>query len=97
MDGDLDCLARGGHVISGSSMVSKTRGSSVENYIGSSSKVFLIVCPTSVLRTWEQEVQTWGSFRVGIYHGAQREAVMAKAEAVDLEVLNLSLNSLPHD
>ncbi|CAM6043473.1 unnamed protein product [Sphagnum compactum] len=87
MDGDLDCLARGGHVISGSSMVSKTRGSGVENYVGSSSKVFLIVCPTSVLRNWEQEFQAWGSFRVGIYHGAQREAVMAKAEAGDLEVV----------
>ncbi|CAK9268884.1 unnamed protein product [Sphagnum jensenii] len=87
MDGDLDCLARGGHVISGSSMVSKTRGSGVENYVGSSSKVFLIVCPTSVLRNWEQEFQAWGSFRVGIYHGAQRETVMAKAEAGDLEVV----------
>ncbi|CAK9218070.1 unnamed protein product [Sphagnum troendelagicum] len=87
MDGDLDCLARGCHVISGSSMVSKTRGSGVENYVGSSSKVFLIVCPTSVLRNWEQEFQAWGSFRVGIYHGAQRETVMAKAEAGDLEVV----------
>ncbi|CAM6068482.1 unnamed protein product [Sphagnum tenellum] len=87
MDGDLDCLARGGHVISGSSIVSKTRGSGVENYVGSSSKVFLIVCPTSVLRNWEQEFQAWGSFRVGIYHGAQRETVMAKAEAGDLEVV----------
>jgi SNF2 family DNA or RNA helicase len=87
MHGDLDCLARGGHVISGSSMVSKTRGSGVENYVGSSSKVFLIVCPTSVLRNWEQEFEAWGSFRVGIYHGAQREVVMAKAEAGDLEVV----------
>jgi SNF2 family DNA or RNA helicase len=78
-------------------MVSKTRGSGVENYIGSSSKKFLIVCPTSVLKNWEQEFQAWGSFRVGIYHGAQREEVMATAKAGDLEVLNLSLNLLPHD
>ena len=49
-------------------------------------KVFLILCPTSVLRNWQQEFEAWGAFRVGIYHGVQRDAVMAKVEAGDLEV-----------
>lgn len=50
------------------------------------SKVFLILCPTSVLQNWEQEFQAWGSFRVGIYHGANRDAILDKVHAHELEV-----------
>ncbi|KAG0630503.1 hypothetical protein M758_1G182900 [Ceratodon purpureus] len=50
-------------------------------------KVFLILCPTSVLQNWEQEFQAWGSFRVGIYHGANRDAILDKVQANELEVL----------
>lgn len=49
-------------------------------------KVFLILCPTSVLQNWEQEFQAWGSFRVGIYHGANRDAILDKVQANELEV-----------
>lgn len=49
-------------------------------------KVFLILCPTSVLQNWEQEFQAWGSFRVGIYHGPNRDAVLDKVQANELEV-----------
>lgn len=50
-------------------------------------KMFLILCPTSVLQNWEQEFQAWGSFRVGIYHGANRDAILDKVQANELEVL----------
>jgi SNF2 family DNA or RNA helicase len=49
-------------------------------------KMFLILCPTSVLQNWEQEFQAWGSFRVGIYHGANRDAILDKVQANELEV-----------
>lgn len=49
-------------------------------------KMFLILCPTSVLQNWEQEFQAWGSFRVGIYHGANKDAVLDKVLANELEV-----------
>lgn len=50
-------------------------------------EVFLILCPTSVLQNWEQEFQAWGSFKVGIYHGVNRDAIMKKVQADELEVL----------
>lgn len=53
---------------------------------GPSLKVFLILCPTSVLQNWEQEFQAWGSFRVGIYHGVNRDLVLDKVLANELEV-----------
>lgn len=51
------------------------------------SKVFLILSPTSVLQNWEQEFQAWGSFRVGIYHGANRDGILDKVHAHELEVV----------
>lgn len=57
-------------------------------------KVFLILCPTSVIQNWEQEFQAWGNFKIGIFHGANRDTVLSKIEANDLEVLALLLESI---
>lgn len=57
-------------------------------------KVFLILCPTSVIQNWEQEFQAWGNFKIGIFHGANRDTVLSKIEANHLEVLALLLESI---
>lgn len=57
-------------------------------------KVFLILCPTSVIQNWEQEFQAWGNFKIGIFHGVNRDTVLSKIEANDLEVLALLLESI---
>lgn len=56
-------------------------------------KVFLILCPTSVIQNWEQEFQAWGNFKIGIFHGVNRDTVLSKIEANDLEVLALPFES----
>ncbi|KAJ3289583.1 hypothetical protein HDU79_003937 [Rhizoclosmatium sp. JEL0117] len=46
----------------------------------------LIVCPTSVIYNWERELDTWGYFSTGIFHGTMRKETLAKAVAGLLEV-----------
>ena len=41
--------------------------------------VFLIVCPLSVLRNWQEEFQTWGYFVVGKYYKKQKEQTIQLA------------------
>ena len=36
----------------------------------------LIVGPSSVLGNWQRELQTWGAFRVAVYHGANRKLAL---------------------
>ncbi|KAL3697794.1 hypothetical protein R1sor_011870 [Riccia sorocarpa] len=50
-------------------------------------KVVLIICPTSVLQNWDQEIEAWGDFRVGTYFGAQREAVLGRINAKEVEIV----------
>ncbi|KAJ3050208.1 DNA excision repair protein ERCC-6-like 2, partial [Rhizoclosmatium hyalinum] len=46
----------------------------------------LIVCPTSVIYNWERELDTWGYFSTGIFHGTMRKETLAKAVVGLLEV-----------
>lgn len=50
-------------------------------------KVVLIICPTSVVQNWEQEFHAWGEFQVGICHGLQRETVLARVVAKEVEIV----------
>ncbi|BFI27867.1 DNA excision repair protein ERCC-6-like 2 [Marchantia polymorpha subsp. ruderalis] len=50
-------------------------------------KVALIICPTSVLQNWDQEIEAWGEFRVGTYFGLQREVVLGKIKAKEVEIV----------
>ncbi|KAL2644664.1 hypothetical protein R1flu_012251 [Riccia fluitans] len=50
-------------------------------------KVVLIICPTSVLQNWDQEIEAWGNFRVGTYFGAQREAVLDRLNVKEVEIV----------
>ena len=48
---------------------------------------FLIVSPSSVLYNWEDELETWGYFKVGRYHGATKIETIEKAKRGKLEIV----------
>ncbi|KAJ3109129.1 hypothetical protein HK100_003336 [Physocladia obscura] len=47
----------------------------------------LIICPTSVMHNWERELDTWGYFTTGIFHGVSRRDTLVKAQEGLLEVV----------
>lgn len=53
----------------------------------------LILCPTSVVRNWENEFSEWARFSVAIYHGPNRDLVLEKIEAQGLQVLITSFDT----
>ncbi|KQK14244.1 switch 2 isoform X2 [Brachypodium distachyon] len=53
----------------------------------------LIICPTSVIRNWENEFAEWASFSVAVYHGPNRDLVLEKIESQGLEVLITSFDT----
>jgi len=53
----------------------------------------LILCPTSVIRNWENEFSEWASFSVAVYHGPNRDVVLEKIEVQGLEVLITSFDT----
>ena len=48
---------------------------------------FLIISPSSVLYNWEDELNTWGYFKVAKFHGASKTETMEKAKRGKLEVV----------
>eukprot|EP00058_Branchiostoma_floridae_P015028 XP_002600516.1 hypothetical protein BRAFLDRAFT_205490 [Branchiostoma floridae] len=58
--------------------------------------VFLIVSPASVLYNWLDELETWGHFRVGKYHGdpSLRDEVLTRAEQGRLDVVITTYETL---
>ncbi|TVU46435.1 hypothetical protein EJB05_05972 [Eragrostis curvula] len=53
----------------------------------------LILCPTSVIRNWENEFSEWAEFSVAVYHGPNRDLVLERIEAQGLEVLITSFDT----
>ncbi|KAF5732568.1 switch 2 [Tripterygium wilfordii] len=53
----------------------------------------LIICPSSVIHNWESEFSKWANFSVALYHGANRELIVQKLEAHEVEVLITSFDS----
>ncbi|KAK4788486.1 hypothetical protein SAY86_019805 [Trapa natans] len=53
----------------------------------------LIICPTSVIHNWESEFSQWSSFKVSIFHGANRELILKKLGAQGTEVLITSFDT----
>ena len=48
---------------------------------------FLIVSPSSILFNWEDELNTWGYFKTGRFHGASKNETLDKARNGTLEVV----------
>lgn len=53
----------------------------------------LILCPTTVIRNWENEFSEWGDFTVAVYHGPNRELILDKIEAQCVEILITSFDT----
>lgn len=48
----------------------------------------LLICPGSIIANWQQELEKWGWWEVGLYHGTKgREATIAQAVAGRLEIM----------
>ncbi|PKU70093.1 switch 2 [Dendrobium catenatum] len=53
----------------------------------------LILCPTSVLRNWENEFSEWGTFSVAIYHGPNRDLILEKLAVHTVEIVITSFDT----
>ncbi|KAL0327911.1 UNVERIFIED_CONTAM: Switch 2 [Sesamum calycinum] len=53
----------------------------------------LIICPSSVILNWESEFSKWSTFSVSVYHGPNRDLIMDKLEANDVEILITSFDT----
>ncbi|RPA80086.1 hypothetical protein BJ508DRAFT_377306 [Ascobolus immersus RN42] len=47
----------------------------------------LIVCPSSLIHNWAAELETWGWWQVGVYHGAGKSEVLQAAAKGRCEVV----------
>eukprot|EP00730_Choanoeca_flexa_P004088 TRINITY_DN11592_c0_g1_i2.p1 TRINITY_DN11592_c0_g1~~TRINITY_DN11592_c0_g1_i2.p1 ORF type:complete len:1209 (+),score=314.27 TRINITY_DN11592_c0_g1_i2:105-3731(+) len=54
----------------------------------------LIVCPSSVLYNWASELETWGFFEVGTYHGSHREQTYEALLDNELDVVLTTYGTL---
>ncbi|MQL86572.1 hypothetical protein Taro_019111, partial [Colocasia esculenta] len=53
----------------------------------------LIICPTSVIRNWENEFSEWSDFCIAVYHGPNRDLILDKLEARGVDVLITSFDT----
>ncbi|EED20457.1 DNA excision repair protein (Rad26L), putative [Talaromyces stipitatus ATCC 10500] len=47
----------------------------------------LIVCPGTLIENWKSELQRWGWWAVGLFHGDRKEEALQAAKAGRLEIL----------
>ncbi|RMX48555.1 hypothetical protein pdam_00019404 [Pocillopora damicornis] len=48
---------------------------------------FLVVSPGSVMFNWRDELETWGHFKTGLFHGTTRESTLDRASRGRLDVV----------
>ncbi|XP_066368083.1 switch 2-like isoform X1 [Miscanthus floridulus] len=76
-----------------SSVIGKGNGHEQSTNKGKKTGPVLILCPTSVIRNWEDEFSEWAEFSVAVYHGPNRDLVLGKIETQGLEVLITSFDT----
>lgn len=76
-----------------SSVIGKGNGHGQSTNKGKMTGPVLILCPTSVIRNWENEFSEWAEFSVAVYHGPNRDLVLGKIENQGLEVLITSFDT----
>ncbi|OEL14625.1 Switch 2 [Dichanthelium oligosanthes] len=76
-----------------SSVIGKGNGHEQSTDKRKASGPVLILCPTSVIRNWENEFSEWAEFSVAVYHGPNRELVLEKIKTQGLEVLITSFDT----
>lgn len=76
-----------------SSVIGKGNGHGQSTNKGKMTGPVLILCPTSVIRNWENEFSEWAEFFVAVYHGPNRDLVLGKIENQGLEVLITSFDT----
>uniref|UniRef100_A0A6P8HG51 DNA excision repair protein ERCC-6-like 2 isoform X2 n=1 Tax=Actinia tenebrosa TaxID=6105 RepID=A0A6P8HG51_ACTTE len=57
-------------------------------------RCFLVVSPGSVLYNWRDELDTWGHFKVKVYHGNSKEGVLEEAMKKKLDVVLTTYDTL---
>ena len=50
-----------------------------EDGIHNETGTFLIVSPGSVMYNWKDELETWGHFKSGLFHGNTKEDTLQRA------------------
>ncbi|KAK3752131.1 hypothetical protein QZH41_019253 [Actinostola sp. cb2023] len=55
---------------------------------------FLVVSPGSVLYNWQDELDTWGYFKVRLYHGSSKEGVLEHALKGKLDIVLTTYETL---
>ncbi|KAM7249321.1 hypothetical protein ACFE04_016394 [Oxalis oulophora] len=65
----------------------------LEENMGAKKRPVLIVCPSSVIQNWEIEFSRWATFNVAIYHGANRESIIDRVGAHEIEILITSFDT----
>lgn len=53
----------------------------------------LILCPTSVIRNWENEFSEWANFSVAVYHGPNRDLILEKLSSQIVEIVITSFDT----
>ncbi|CAN0896793.1 Switch 2 [Linum grandiflorum] len=67
--------------------------SSVEQDMTCRKGPVLIICPSSVIQNWEIEFSKWSTFNVAMYHGSNRDSVLEKVVALEVEILITSFDT----
>ncbi|XP_040211409.1 DNA excision repair protein ERCC-6-like 2 isoform X1 [Rana temporaria] len=52
----------------------------------SAKKIFLIVSPLSVLYNWKDELETWGYFKVAVFHGNKKDFQLGRLKQGKYEI-----------
>ncbi|XP_051136079.1 switch 2 isoform X2 [Andrographis paniculata] len=53
----------------------------------------LIICPSSIIVNWENEISRWSTFNASVYHGPNRDLILDKLKLDSVEILITSFDT----